>query len=107
MQTAVHGIPVPGHRGRSEEKGREKSGSGPDVRQQNRYGYKYEFDNLGKPGDYEMESDSDDEGNVHAQPGFITHHHKMIKDKLEEGQRKEVEEVWDSVDGCIHPTDKE
>ena len=54
-----------------------------------------------------MESDSDDEGNVHAQPGFITHHHKMIKDKLEEGQRKEVEEVWDSVDGCIHPTDKE
>ena len=54
-----------------------------------------------------MESDSDDEGNVHAQPGFITHHHKMIKDKLEEGQRKEVEEVWNSVDGCIHPTDKE
>ena len=42
--------------------------------------YKYEFDNLGKPGDYEMESDSDDEGNVHAQPAFINHHHKKIKD---------------------------
>ena len=92
---------------RGGEKGGKKSGSGPDVRQQNRYGYKYEFDNLGRPGDYEMESNSDDEGSVHAQPGSITHHHKMIKDKLEEGQRKEVEEVWDSVDGCIHPTDKE
>ena len=92
---------------RGGEKGREKSGSGPDVRQQNRYGYKYEFDNLGRPRDYEMESASDDEGIVHAQPGFITHHHKMISDKLEEGQRKEVEEVWNSVDGCVHPTDTE
>ena len=93
---------------RGGEKGREKSGSGPDVRQQNnRYGYKYEFKNLGSPGDYEMESNSDDEGIVHAQPGFVTHHCQMIKDKLEEGQRKEVEEVWNSVDGCIHPTDKE
>ena len=54
-----------------------------------------------------MESDSDDEGIVHAQPGFVTHHRQMIKDELEEGQQKEVEEVWNSVDGCIHPTDKE
>ena len=74
---------------RGGEKGREKSGSGPDVRQQNnRYGYKYEFKNLGSPGDYEMESNSDDEGIVHAQPGFVTHHRQMIKDELEEGQQK-------------------
>ena len=31
----------------------------------------------------------------------------MINDELEKGQRKEVEEVWNSVDGCIHPTDTE
>ena len=30
----------------------------------------------------------------------------MINDELEKGQRKEVE-VWNSVDGCIHPTEKE
>jgi Ulp1 family protease len=53
-----------------------------------------------------MEDDPEDGDIVNAQPRFITHHLQEIKEPLGEKQRKEVEELWNSVDGCIDQTDK-